>query len=429
MNDILFLDKDLRDFLAQDRLRTLLLSCRAGDLVLPSKLMMAQAQQSETLVVMGVGLCPNAGEWVDEIVAAVSADLDLARATLVGGGEQARSFPPLPLAALDVRLNAADRIEQIIRHVGDCAGYEEEVVWVLLPTNCEDRQGYRDAVRGLLEDHAWMDGHRFVLWDDAEQPELASLALSLGSDRCVVRDIDLSPARQLDALATLATDPGSAEGPRREAMFQLAAVDYAYQRYDEALKKYRWVYATSDEQESATRTMCLQGAGDIAMRRQDPKLALDYYRSALGTALAAEVKPSAVIQPVLIGAGQACVQLGQLTEAEGYFEYGNLVAANNLNAFAKADAIELRARAQHQAALSGASEKIQEALASYAACKKVCCEFGYEQRWREASEWEIKFLDALGHGSEARKAQVELDEGFETATQRHLATQAERSPA
>lgn len=428
MNECLLLDQDLKDFAAQDRMHTLILSCRAGDLVVPSKLFMAQAQQSEAPIFLGVGLCPSAGQWVDQLVGSVQADLNAANATRAQA-DLAPSLGMLPLDVMDTRLAPPARMEGMVRHLGSLVDYAQTLVWVLLPVNCEDLEGYRDAVRGFLQREDWMEGHRFVLWDDAEQPQLVPEALAQGAQHCVVRDIDFSPPTQLDALAARAAHPRSTPSERKDAMFQLAVVDYAYERYDESLKKYRWVFSQCAQEETGTLAMCLQGAGDIAMRREDPQAALEYFQSALGTALAVKTPPSAVIQPILMGAGEASLLLGKFSDAENYFEYGNLVAAKNLNAFAKADAIERRGVAQEAAARAGAQEKGQEALASYALCKQVSCAFGYAERWQEVSAREIAWLEHSGQSDAAREVSTQLEAGFEAAAQRHLATQKEGRPS
>lgn len=426
MNECLLLDQDLKAFAAQDRMHTLILSCRAGDLVVPAKLCMAQAQQSDAFMIMGVGLCESVTQWVDQLAAVVQADLDAARATRA----QAQGGAPLGMLELDfqdTRLAPKDRIEAMVRHLGSLVPYEEVLVWVLLPVNCADLAGYRDAVRGLLTRQAWMDGHRFVIWDDAEQPSLVPEALAIGATHCVVRDIDFSPPTLLDALAARAVNPRTSLSDRKNAMFQLAIVDYSYKRDDEALRKYRWVFSQCSEQEAGTRAMCLQGAGDLSMRNEEPDRALEYFQSALGTALAAKNPSGAVIQPILMGAGEACLLLGKFTDAEQYFDYGNRIAAKNLNAFAKADAIERRGVAQAQAAQNGEPDKGIAALASYALCKQVSCEFGYAHRWQEVSVREIAWLEQSGQTKAASAASAQLQAGFEAASRAYLAAKKESS--
>lgn len=420
MDLFLSLDQDFKAFAAQDRAHTLILSCRPGDLVVPAKIFTAFSQQSDTPIVMGLGLCPSIGAWVDQLVSSVQGDLNLANATRVEGGLEPVSGA-LPLDVMDIRLDPQARLEGLVRHLGSLVDYEDVLVWVLLPVECDDLAGYRDAVRGFLKREPWMEGHRFVIWDDAQQPFLVPEALETGARHCVVRDLDFSPSAQLDALAARATHPRTTLRERKDTMFQLAIVDYSYKRYDESLRKYRWVFSQCGSEDPATRAMCLQGAGDIAMRREEPQRALEFFQSALGTALAVEHPPSAVIQPILMGAGEACLVLGKLSDAEHYFEYANLVAAKNLNAFAKADAIERRGVAQMQAARNGEHSKTEAALASFVLCKQVSCEFGYAQRWHDVSLREIAWLEESGQAQRARMAKIQHEAGFQEASERYLA--------
>lgn len=426
MQTLLDIDKRLREFYAQGDQGTLVISCRAADLVIPSKLLLGQAQQGEMAIMLGLGTCASVGEWLDDLVARVAADLQSANLTRMAQGQAI--FDPLPLDAQDQRLAAPKRLEALMRHCDAAMDSDVPLVWGLLPLNCEDSEGYRAAIQPLLERQSWTEGHHVLVWDDAQAPGIVPELESAKNTHVAVLGLDASPPKLLNNLAATVQDPKLPEAERVDRVFQLAAVDYAYKRHDEALAKYRWVFAQDAGQNLGRQGLCLQGAGDIALQREMPEEALKYFQSALGTLLSAEQPPAALLTPVLMGAGRASMQLGDLPGAAGYFDYANRMAAKNFNAFAKADALDLRGQAQAQAALAAKKDdsekntRMREAMESFKACASVCCQYGYASRWESVMAGGAEQLEALGLQEEATQLKRQLATGFERARKEHLAS-------
>src|SRR5690606_18582310 len=128
-----------------------------------------------------------------------------------------------------------------------------------------------------------------------------------------VIELDFSAERQLDRLVRVAQDTSRPTPQRMDALFQLAAVDFAYKRYAEALEKYGAIFVYDEGKNRLRQTMCLRGAGDVAMEVGKPELGLDRYRS--GLAIAVEIEATALLAPLCMGAGKACLALGANAEA------------------------------------------------------------------------------------------------------------------
>lgn len=408
MDELKRFEASLRSFMVQHEHDTLVLSCTSQDLLIPGKVLRGQAQQERNLIVLGLGICDTVAGWTDELAKSVNADLQLFDAHL----KQPAGTNALPLDALDTRLPASQRIELMVRHCSALLTDGELVVWALLPTMCRDVPGYLEAVSGLLEHQPWMLGHRFIIWDDAKSPLLVPQLLGQENQDCMVLDLDLSPAKQLDTLVQKFTDPKTPVAARSDAAFELAAVDFSYKRYDEALAKFRWIFAQDQGQNPHRQALCLLGAADVYWAKQEPEQALKFYQSALGTSLATKNPQPVMVQPILMGAGRASLQLGDFQSAEGYFDYAERSAAKNMNAYMKADALELRGQAQQTAFLAGHPEKEREALASYSACRTVCLHNDYEDRWRKVSQRELDFLQSQGNSKKAPELRKALDAGF-----------------
>lgn len=427
MNEFLQIDRVIRDFIRQQDRPTLVLSCRSEDLVVPAKLLQAQAQQRSEAILLAVASCSSVGDWLSELAGRLSADLGAANTMLVQEG--LAPWSELPIDAVDTRLDAAQRLESMIRHCGNMSSADSPIVWALIPVDCTDLEGYLQAVRPLTVYQDWMRGHRFILWDDARDPALVPEMLEQDNQDSLVLDFDFSPERVLDRMVKRIQDPALGHEERKDVVFQLAAVDYAYKRYDEALNKYRWVFAQDQDTNVTRQALCLQGAGDVAMRLESYEQGLAYFRSALAKALSEEKPQPSLLYQILMNAGQACFELGDFHNAEGYFEYGNQAAAKSMNPFAKADALEKRGYAQQKAGEQGSSKKLRESLESFCACRALCCEFGYEARWQKVLEREIEIFTHYGLRKEASVARRQLASGFERAQEEHERNKPAPNPA
>lgn len=408
-DDFLALDGALREFVDQDERVTLVLLASATDLVVPAKLLEAQGRQRpEGIYVLGVAPCPTVGAWLDAIMQLLEQQIEAAN--VLRADDQLPAWAPLPLACRDGFAPPAERMSAAAEHCDKLVPEPEPIVWVLLPSTCDDPSGYSSLTHALCNYAPWMDRHRFIVWDDRHAPALDPRLTEEQNEDAFVIELDFSAERQLDGLVQIASDESPPAAARMDALFQLAAIDFAYQRYPDALAKYEAVYAFDEGRDRTRQALCLSGAGDVAMQSDDPTTALTRYQSGLAIAVAEAAMP--VVLPLLFGAGKACLALGRHEEAEGYFDYADKVASKQMDPFAKADALELRGVALQRGLTPEASES---ALASFESCLSVCERFGYETRWTSALSHQIAIYGGQARATEQRRALRRLDEGFERA--------------
>lgn len=413
------IDQALRHFLEQLEQTVLLLSCRNEDLVVAAKCLLALSSQPEAALVLGTSACESIHTWLDDLVARVQADLEMAA---VEGSSGGTTLPlVLPLDAYDSRLAPEQRFESLVGFCTSVLPQDVRVTWVLLPLGCADAKGYQLLAKTIVARPQWAIRHRFILWDDGLAPCLVPHLLTEKDDLSRVLEIDFSPAALLDDLVQSASDPAASMEARVADVFQLAAIDYAYKRDEDAMQKYQWVFAQCEEAEVSYKVMCLQGAANIAHRRGQLQQALDYIRSSLATALSDKSPQPVLLASVLMSAGEFSVAAADYESAIGYFDFASRMAATNLNPFARAYAILEKGRAQEGIAQKPGLDEVQRAqqlraaVESYESCCTLCCAFDDQKQWNRAMEQKIGVLTQLGAGSKLERAKELLDLGFEYA--------------
>lgn len=397
------LDERLRAFVEQDDLCTMILFCSPADLVVPAKLMEARGRRGDGVVLLGIAACPTARDWMNGLTTLLQQQVTAANG--IRKDEGLPPWPPLPLACMDPRTPVTARLRQAVDHCSRVLPEGERAVWVLLPNDCADRAGYAAAIRSLTAREPWQERHRFLVWDDRTAPLLVPELEHAKNEDVGILAFDFSPEKQLDRLVKAVRDRSRPTPMRMEALFQLAAVDFAYKRHAQALEKYGALFQYYEGKDPTRQAQCLLGAGDVAMEVGQPRLAYDRYRS--GLAIAVPERATAVLLPLLMGAGKACLGLGRFAEAEGYLEYANQVAGKLFDAYAKADAIELRGVAQQ------GQKKVAAAIESWETCRELCERFAYEHRWKSALERELALYTAAQLEREALQVRARLAGGFE----------------
>lgn len=406
-DDFLALDAALREFIEDDEHVALVLASSHSDLAVPAKLLEAQGRQGDQHVFMlAVNACPAVGEWMNGVASLVQNQIEAANG--LRQQEQLSAWPPLPLLCLDPRYPAAQRFRALAEHCASVVPEPARIVWVLLPHECDDRAGYAAFCESLCSTAPWAERHRFILWDDREKPALVPALASQNNQAAAVTELDFSAPRQLDALVQSATDEARPTAQRMDALFQLAAVDFAYKRYGDALEKYGALFGYYEGKDRVRQALCLRGAGDVALQVGRSDVALDRYRSAL--AIAVELASAALLLPLCLGAGKACAALDLLADAEGYFSHANALAGKLFDPYSKADALELCATVQWK------QRKSVDAAKRWESCREVCRRFAYEHRWHESLEAQATLYEAAGLQRDALSLRAQLAGGFARAS-------------
>src|SRR5207249_3223149 len=134
-------------------------------------------------------------------------------------------------------------------------------------------------------------------------------------------EVDFSTPALTDSLTRDASDASLPVPERMACLMQLAALDYSYKRYAEALQKYGVLHNYYAEQKiPSMQALCLLGAGDTLRSGGQPAAAKDMIQR--GIVLAMENKVLAVLLNALISIIDVCFDLGQHADAESYADSG-----------------------------------------------------------------------------------------------------------
>ncbi|MFZ5892481.1 MAG: hypothetical protein ACOY0T_15585 [Myxococcota bacterium] len=394
----------LREFIAQPDYPTLVLNAADISMVYPNRTLAAlDRQDDDAYYLLFPEPCADAGVYMNGIAAALTNQLEILNTEL--SARQQPRLPELPVMVSDARYPAAQRLRAAIEHLGEHLPGSAPIAWGLLPSELSDALGYRGMILSLLAQQGvepWMARHRFILRDQAAQPLLVPELFAQKNDRVLVMEVDFSNESYVQNLVDTAHDKSMPADDRMNAFFQLAAVDFAFKRYPQALEKYGVCFNYfQDKGNKPMQSLCLSGAADTMRHVGRPAEALKFYQQSLAVGVEDQNLP--VIQQGLFGAGLACLELSRDDEAEGYFKKADEVAAKLHNPFAKCDAMEKRGLVEWRLG------KIQDAVDTWLKAKDLAKQFSYFARAGSI----LDFLIALSRksGLHHRVAEFERERG------------------
>ncbi len=316
-------------------------------------------------------------------------------------------LPPFPDELLDQQKPPEERIFGLLMYLRGLLPDEEghRMAIGFLPLEVEDWEGFADLMRRIMpigEVPDWMEALRIVAWDDRGRRLVTQRIEACGTDLVLNHEIDFSTPALIDQMTRDAANPTVPSMERMACLLQLAALDYAYKRYADAVEKYGMLYAFYEEHElPSMQAMCLLGMGDVL--RAIDHLPEAKERLQQGIALAIEGNALPVLLNLLLSITHVCMEQLELEEAEGYADMGTKVAAALLNVYAHCDFFELRGNAQI------AQGKQDEGLGSYLQCEELCQTHRYHHRWSSVLERQVVIFERAQMRSERCDAQARLD--------------------
>ena len=404
------LTASLREFIEQPDYPTLVLDATDSANVFPLKILSAfDRQDEENYYLLFPQPCAAASAYLDEIAKSVGAQIEIFGAELA-----ARKLPPWPQPPLemsDSRQPLERRLQAIIRFMGEHLPGAGSIAWAFLPGTLTDLAGYHALIAPLLLPSnvpPWMDRHRFLVRDQQATPYIVPRLFQEKNDRVLVFDVELDNARALSGLADTAGDGTQPPDDRMLAFYQLAAVDFAFQRYPEALEKYghmfNYYHGTGNK---SMQALCLTGAGDTLREAGKPEEALLRYQQSL--AISCEEKNVPIMHGGTYGAGSTCLILGRDEEAEQYLDQANRLASKLNNPYAKCEAMEKLGIARFR------QGKKEAAVDVWLKGKDLSKQFGNEERAKLILEHLIATCDQTGLASrrgEFEREHASLSDGL-----------------
>ena len=183
----------------------------------------------------------------------------------------------------------------------------------------------------------WMRGLRLIVRDDAASPLLAQDLEN--APRVQFHNPDLSPGSMMEAMEEEVADPETSDEDWAQSLLMLACMDYAHQKYEDALHGYRQLlgYYQSAE-DSMMQAFVMNGMGDVYHRQDDLEQAQEWYECAIIPAT--EAKAVTIMLAVARNLGHVSYKLKEYALAEEYFDGADKLATELRDAEAKAEALE-----------------------------------------------------------------------------------------
>jgi MalT-like TPR region len=374
------LQKALEGFVQQSRHSVLVIAVDEAELVYVLKMIKTMDEQDKANV---YGLFPEAvskssSAYVAEVLTSLSSQLDGANTARTGEGNP--PWPPMPTACTDMRLQPTQRLRAAILHTRTLVPGDPDnrLVFCLLPQEIAVPPSYVDALSALFPspgsepDPAWA-GIRLILRDDKTKPLLVPELRRQRNPHVLIYEPDLTPAAMMDSMAREVADPALPEGERMQLLGQLAALDFAHGRLDEAAAKYGVLYDYYRKGNApAMQALVLQGVGDILRKTGNLPLARERY--AQGLTLALETQSLPLMLSLAYNVGDAALALGRFDEADGHLDVARTIAGKTLNPQLQADAMEKMGIARLQLRRYG------EAAAIWNEAAEVCRACNYRDR-------------------------------------------------
>lgn len=399
------LRENLDEFVQQDEYPMLVVGCLSEELAYVVKFLQAlDEKHPQNYIVVFPQPYEDAARYLDGVVESVRVQVEAAGPLRAERG--APPFPPLPPTLSDPRLSPAQRLEEVLQYLRSLLPNEDDhrVVVGLLPLSCKDLDSYGRLMAAIMPAPAvkpWMKAVRVVAYDDRTHKKLVTAMRAAKVEQVLTFDVDFSTPALTDALARDVADPSVPVPERMSCLMQLAALDYSYKRYPEALEKYGVLFKYYEtEKIPSMQALALLGTGDTLRAAGRPELAKQ--RLQQGIAIAMEHKALPVLLNLFASIAGVCMQLRQFDEAESYADSGAKVAAAALNPFAYADMHELKGDAQI------AQGKLADGLTTYKRCQELCKMYEYFHRWSSVLERQKKLYEEARLGREQRQVEEEL---------------------
>lgn len=395
----------LDEFVSQVEFPMLVVGCLEEELVYVLKFIEGIDQsRPEAYVIVFSGAFTTPQAYLDSAVELLKLQLAGAEPVRIERGDP--PFPPLPAELEDPRMPPEQRLQKILIYLGSLVpkGDEHYVVVGLLPLTCSDFPAYTrlvGTVTPVPEPAPWMAPLRIIAYDNRAQPLLKPVMERAEVDKVLYYEIDFSTPALTNALSVDAADPTLPLAERMACLHQLAAVDYAYRRYPDAIQKYAVLneyYASVEQPEMQAN--CVNGAADAMRAGGQLQGAKELLQR--GIALGMQAKSLPVLVNLLISMTDLCLQLRHYEEAESYADSGAKVAAGALSPTVYADMFEKKGDAQV------AQNKVEEAIASYKRCEELCKLYEYFYRWKSVLGRQAALYRHVGMHRELHAAEQEL---------------------
>jgi tetratricopeptide (TPR) repeat protein len=311
----------LKAFVGQRDHAALVVRCRDADGITVLKLLEGLDESSTSeMYWMYTGDFVETQSYVSEVVKDFAAKHEGVRLALEA--QKKSPWPPIPPQVLDASVYPVQRLRELMIFSRSLLPDPDGcTVWALFPLQIGDAAGYARLIYELLQHQypfPWFHHMRVILREDNAPPVLSAALSDL--PRVDYYAPDLSDQAMENALEAEAADTELPLTERVQATFLSAQRDYAFGRFDEALKKHEVVlrYHSGIGNEPMV-ALVLNSVGEIHQRAGRADQASRCFESALEPACAGQHPPVPVLCNVLLNLANLRLEQQRFQEAEVYY--------------------------------------------------------------------------------------------------------------
>lgn len=343
------LRKDFADFVEQRDDLILISSCSDNDVAVGLKILrdLEQASASDVFLLFSDKFGQPA-PFVSVAVERLREDHRLASAALVEEGRD--PLPAFPVSLGDPGRPPAQRLIEAMTFARSLLPRKggHRLVWVTFPLEIKDRREYLRFVSELVPWSGvkpWMRGLRLIFRD---LPATGQLAPALaGGPRVRLVSFDFGPEAAAGSFEQDARNEELPEDERMQSLLMSAGLDYAHNRTESAVAKYKLLLGYYEKTDNALmQAFVLNALGEMAHRADDLEKAQRWFECALVPAEKAK-------EPVLLttlgrNLGDIAFKQARYSEAEQYYDNVDKLASHMLDPETKIRALESRGLCQER---------------------------------------------------------------------------------
>ncbi len=257
---------------------------------------------------------------------------------------------PFPAVCLDEGQPPARRIREALVFARSLLlpNQGQRLIFGLLPVEVKDPEKYRDIVLQLIavdKNLPWFRGMRLLIREEHVAPMLPQLDTI--HPFLEQQHFDLSTAAMTESLREEARDPELPAEQRAQSLLQLACIDYAHQRYADAMEKYSDLLAYYQQTGNVMlQAMVLNGIGDVYGRMKNLHQARDWYERALVPA--GESAHPIILFTVARNLGHIYYDMKNYEQAEVFFDGAQQLGLHTHDPDSKIVALEWRGLSQQK---------------------------------------------------------------------------------
>jgi tetratricopeptide (TPR) repeat protein len=404
------LQDTLIDFIQQDRYQVLVIGVTNVELISVLKIVEAldQQQPAHVFTMLPQPVAGDAATYAGSVLGGLKAQLEPVDQLRVAEGQKA--WPPFPPECDDPRARPGRRLRTGIAHLAALipGGHEHRLGVFLLPQTIGDPMAYANALAGVLPIQPSSDAPepawprvRLIVRDDKAAPSLIPALRRAKNPAVLIYEPDLSSAALMDDKAKEVADPSTPEPKRMQLLTELAALDYAHGRLDEAVAKYEILYDYFRRHNAPVmQALVLQGVGDVSRKIGKLPLARERYGQGLTLAITTQALP--LTMSLSYQAGDTSLLLQRFKDAEEHLQIARKIAGALCNHPIEADALEKIGDARLALKQPG------EAMAAWRDATVICRKAKYRERLMSVLERMSKTFASARMTGDQRACDSEL---------------------